>query len=113
MAWMALLKYFQLMNQKQPLPDPNGALSVKIPSSVISSANACVGKLLNSTADSFGFGGKRNAKSRVPYTILMPAQKFEIGKRAAEVGSTAAMHCYAKNYPALEFERSVCQKVQE
>ena len=32
---------------KQPLPDPNGELSAKIPSSGISSANACVGKLLD------------------------------------------------------------------
>ena len=61
MAWMALLKYFQLKNQKQPLPDPNEALSVKIPYSAISSANACVGKLLNSMADSFGDGDKCNA----------------------------------------------------
>ena len=59
---MALLKYFQLKNQKQPLLNPNGALSVKILCSAISSANACVGKLLNSTADSFGFGDKCNAK---------------------------------------------------
>ena len=34
--------------------------------------------------------------------ILRPAQKLEIGKRAAEVGFTAAVHYYAKNYPALE-----------
>ena len=36
------------------------------------------------------------SNSRGPYTILTPAQKLEIGKRAAEVGSTAAMHYYAK-----------------
>ena len=29
-VWMALLKHFQLKNQKQPLPDPNEALSIKI-----------------------------------------------------------------------------------
>ena len=46
-AWMTLLKYFQLKTTcKQPLPDPNGELS---PSSGISSANACMGKLLNLT----------------------------------------------------------------
>ena len=95
---MVLLKYFQLKNQKQPLPDQNGALSL---SSAISYVNACVGKLLNSTADSFGDGDKRNANSRGPYATLTPAQKFEIGKRAAEVGSTAAMRYFAKNYPAL------------
>ena len=50
------------------------------------------------TADSFGDrGDKRNNNSRGPYTILMPAQKFEMGKRA--VGYTAAMCYYAKKYP--------------
>ena len=45
-AWMAFLKYFKLkISGKQPLLDPNGELSVKIPSSGISSANSCVGKL--------------------------------------------------------------------
>ena len=45
LAWMALLKYFQLKSTcKQPLPYPNGELS---PSSGISSANAHVAKLLN------------------------------------------------------------------
>ena len=45
LAWMALLKYFQLKStHKQLLPDPNGELS---PSSGISSANTCIGKLLN------------------------------------------------------------------
>ena len=34
----------------------------------------------------------------------MPAQKFEIGKKAAQVGSTAAMCYYTKKYPALELK---------
>ena len=43
---MALLKYCKLKtSHKQLLPSPNGELSAKIPSSSISSANACVGKL--------------------------------------------------------------------
>ena len=59
------------------------------------------------TADSFGDrGDKHNNNSRGPYTILMPARKFEMGNKAAEVGSTTAMHYYAKNYPALEL--NVC-----
>jgi len=50
---MVLLKYFKFKTTgKQPLPDPNGELSEKIPSLGISSAcNACVGKLLDSTSD--------------------------------------------------------------
>ena len=58
MAWIALLKYFHLKTtSKQPLPNPNGELSSKIPVSGISSANACIGKLLNSmlsSADTHG-----------------------------------------------------------
>ena len=37
---MWLLQYFKLKKQKEHLPDPNGPLSQKIPSSGISSANA-------------------------------------------------------------------------
>ena len=97
---MALLKYFQLKTaRKQPLPDPNGELSSKIPPSGISSANTCVGKLLNSMPPS-------SDAHRGPYAILSPAQKFEIGKKAAEIGTTAAMRYYAKNYPDLELKET-------
>jgi len=52
-VWMVLLKYFKFKTTgKQPLLDPNGDLSEKIPSLDISSANvACVGKLLDSMFD--------------------------------------------------------------
>ena len=110
MAWIALLKYCYLKNRNQPLPDPNGALSTEIPCSVISSANPCVGKLLNSMADSFGAGVECNANSRGQYTILTSTQNFEIGKIAAEVGTTAAMCYYAKNYPALELKEASIRK---
>ena len=47
-AWMVLLKYFkQKTSGKQPLTDPNGELSAKVPYLGISPANACVGKLLD------------------------------------------------------------------
>jgi len=64
-AWMVLLKHFKFkITGKQPLPDPNGELSDKIPSLSISSANAYVGKLLDSTSDD---SNKQN--SRDPYKI--------------------------------------------
>ena len=92
---MALLMYFKLKTSgKQPLPNLNGEPSAKIPSSGISSVNACVGKLL----DEDGPRGERDSGLRGPYKILTPAQKFDIGKRAAEIGTTAAMRYYAKNY---------------
>jgi len=73
----------------------------KIPSSVISSPNVCVGKLLNHLTSDDG-----NKNSRGPYKILTPAQKFDIGKRAAEIGTTATMRYYDKNYPDLELKKT-------
>jgi len=62
---MVLLKYFKFKTAgKQPLPDPNGELSEKIPSSDISSVNVCVGKLLDSMSDD---GNKQNLRG--PYKI--------------------------------------------
>jgi len=63
---MVLLKYFKFKTTgKQPLPDLNGELSEKIPSSDIYSANtACVGKLVDSTSDD---GNKQNLRG--PYKI--------------------------------------------
>ena len=48
MVLIALLKYFFKTTHKQPLPDPNGQLSLKTSLSEISFTNAYVGKLLNS-----------------------------------------------------------------
>ena len=97
---MALLKYFQLnTTRKQSLPDPNGELSLKILPSGNSSANTYVGKLLNSMPPS-------GDTHRSPYAILSPVQKFKIGKKAAEIGTNAAMRYYAKNYPDLELKET-------
>jgi len=49
---------------KQPLPDPNGELSEKIPYPGISSANACIDKPLDLMSDG---GSKQNSRS--PYKI--------------------------------------------
>ena len=38
---------------------------------------------------------------RGPYNVLTPAQKYKIGKKAAEIGTTAAMRYYSKHYPEL------------
>ena len=97
---MALLRYFKLKRERQQLPDPNGPLSLKVPSSGISAANLCVSKLLDKTSgDSNGECSVTGARG--PYTVFTPAQKYEIGKRAAEIGTTAAMRYYASNYPEL------------
>ena len=43
-----VVKAFSVKESKTTPPHPNGALSIKIPCSAISYANACAGKLLNS-----------------------------------------------------------------
>ena len=100
------MKYFKLKTScKQLLPNPNGELSAKIPSSGISSSNTCVGKLLHGDEPR---DEQDSGRLRGPYKILTPAQKFNIGKRAAEIGTTAVMRYYAKNYSHLDLkERSV------
>ena len=102
---MALLQYFKLKKQKEHLPDPNGPLSQKI-----SSANACVGKL-----PAFDIEGTSSttSQSRGPYTVLTPAQKFDIGKRAAEIGTTATIRYYAKRYPDISLKETSVRRFKE
>ena len=49
--------------------------------------------------------GERSG-ARGPYTVITPAQKFEVGRRATEIGTTAAIRYYAKNYPDLELKET-------
>ena len=86
---MALLKYFQLKSRKQPLlwgflPPMRALVNYWI-----------------QRADS----GERSG-TRGPYTVITPAQKFEVGRRATEIGTTAAIRYYAKNYPDLELKET-------
>ena len=56
------------------MPDPSGPLSEQITSTAIASANV---KVLEALKE--GEGKKK--KSRGPYLLLTPAQKYEIGKQ--------------------------------
>ena len=40
------------------------------------------------------------------YVVLTPVQKFEISKRAAENGITAAIRCYAKRFPEIPLKET-------
>ena len=76
MAWIALLKYFYFKTTcKQPLPNPNGELSSKIPSSEISSANACIDKLLYSMPWSV------DAHSRVHMLIYYQLRNLKLERK--------------------------------
>ena len=98
-------QYFKLKNQKKPLsshlPDPNGPLSQKIPSSGIASANACVSRLPIVDSDTGEGSSTSTPFTRGSYVVLTLAQKFEISKRAAE---NRAIRYYAKRFPETPFK---------
>ena len=81
-----LLKYFRRESkQKLPvLPDPKGSLSEKVPSSSIELTNDIVHDIIDEKMPPPC--GKRGE-----YLSLTPAQKFSIGKNAAENGVIATI----------------------
>ena len=92
-AQMALYRYFkQQSNINDKLPDPQGALSMKVPSTSIVSANEEVRHVVS----------KGPAQKRGSYTKFTAEQRGEIGKRAAEYGIVAAIRYYSKKYPDLK-----------
>jgi len=62
------------------LPEPNGSLKKRVPSKAIELANAEVTKLT-----------EKQARGRGPYLYLTGAQRYVVGKRAAERGTTNTM----------------------
>ena len=92
---MSILKYFKCKNEATSktelsfnLPDPSGSLSLEMPSTLITAANDAVEEVLK-------------AKTKQQYVKLTPAQRFEIGKKAAEIGIAQALRFYKKKYPDL------------
>ena len=86
---MSILQYFKRTSAKSnatnsdQLPDPNGLLSSSVPPKAIELANAKVTKVKDGRS-----GGARSG----PYLILSPAQRYKIGKRAAEHSVTASLN---------------------
>ena len=110
---MSIRKYFKLVTEKDTvdtktakflasLPDPNGDLSKLIPSSAIRAANESVRELLKE---------KRGAR-KAPYSILTPAQRYAIGKRAAEHRVTAIIRYYAKRFPHLALKETTVRRIK-
>ena len=101
-----LLKYFrrdvqQKVDRKdEVLPDPNGGLSEKIPSSSIQLTNNIVQEILEMTTR-----GKRGE-----YFSYTPAQRLSIGKRAAENGVTATLRYYVKAFPDLPLKETTARR---
>ena len=80
------------------LPDPKGSLSEKVPSSSIELTNGIVHDIDKNSTPPCGKCGE--------YLSLNSAQKFSIGKRAAENGVaengvTATIQYYAKTFHHL------------
>ena len=94
-----ILKYFHHANNlhkdNDSLPDPDGELNKKIPSSSITSANSMVNEVLEKSR------GKRGT-----YLALTPAQKYAVGKRAAESGATTKIRYYAKAFPDIPLKET-------
>ena len=105
---MSLLKYFRPIPSKEPstpkdrLPDPSGCLSKVMPSPSIMACNAEVTRVLD--AESSG--------TRKPYLKLTPAQRFEIGKKAAEIGATSAMRYFARKYTHLPLTEPTVRRLK-
>ena len=87
---MSLFKYFK---KEGDLPNPNGHLSKKMPSSAIVAANKEVKKVQD---DKTSKPGKRG-----PYSKFSPQIKAEVGKQAAECGVAAVLRNNSKKYPDL------------
>ena len=76
---MSILKYFHPVKQKPDLPDPSGPLSQAVPPTAIAAANVKVAEALNDAEVK-----KSASRARGTYSFLTSAQKYEVGKRAAE-----------------------------
>ena len=83
--------------QDEGLPEPSSSLSNVVPPKAIEMANAEVVKVKNKAP--------RGGRS-VPYLILTPAQRYEVGKRAAEHGVTAALRYFTKKYPEMPLKET-------
>lgn len=73
----------QLCSSSASLPDPCDPLSEKVPPEAIASA------VTKAIAKS-----EMSRKQKGPYLYLTDAQHYEVGKRAAENGTTTAMRYY-------------------
>ena len=100
----SLLKYFSPINGKrssndETLPSPTGTLSRLMPSTAISTANSSVKKEM-----------KRSARS--PYLNLTPAQRYQVGRRAAEHGVTSTIRYYAQKFPDLALKEASVRRLK-
>ena len=85
------------------LTNPSGPLSKVIPSSLIVRCNTEVTKV------------PKQAKWSVTsncYMKLTPAQRYKIGKKGAEMGVTAAIRYYEKNFPDVSLTEPTVRQLK-
>ena len=68
--------------------DPSGSLSLEMPSTSIAAANEAIEQVLKVT----------NCKATPQYVKITPAQRYEFGKKGAEIGIAQASRFYRKRY---------------
>ena len=93
--------YFYLVKQKSNLPDPSGPLKEKVPPAAIAAANAKVVEAINEAEVK-----KRASRANGNHSFITLAQKYQVGKRAAEYGITATICHYGNKYPDLVLKES-------
>jgi len=98
-------KVDQLCSSSTSLPDPRGPLSEKMPPETIASANASVAKAIAK--------GEKSRKQKGPYLYLTDAQRYEVGKRAAENGTTNTMRYYAHKFPNLPLKEPTVRRLKD
>jgi len=98
-----LLKYFKPVSSKatrnERLPDPDSSLKRVVPSSSIARANELVTEVLEQS-------------ERGPYVKLTGAQRYQIGKRAAEHGVTAAIRYFKTKFPDLPLKETTVRRLK-
>ena len=93
----SLYSYFR---KEAPLPNPNGPLSLSIPSSSINSANKLVSALLDQSASG------KTRKARGEYNVFTPEEKARIAKCAVEIGVTCAIRRLSKQFTDCSLKES-------
>ena len=108
---MPILQYISVVKKSkndQPcsssvsLPDPRGPLSEKMPPEDIASASASVEKVIT-----------ESRKQKRLYLYLTDAQRYEVGKRAAENGTTTALQYYAHKFPKLPLTEPTVRRLKD
>ena len=115
MVTMSIWKYFKrvptqpVKREDEGPPEPTSLLSKSVPVKAIELANAQVMKVQlegKTCSDSRGESCQGG-----PYLILTPAQRYEVGKRAAEHSITYSIHYFAKKYPKLPLKEASVRRV--